>query len=64
MPNKYFEMEDVGVEGAWPVAKELIKHRELERLDRMEADAESALEHIRELRREYINQHNLNKGKP
>lgn len=37
-------------------------HYELERLDRMEADAEAALAHIREIRREYINQHDLNKG--
>ena len=39
------------------------EHYELERLNRMEADAEAALTHIREMRREYINRNNLNKTK-
>lgn len=37
------------------------EHYELERLNRMEADAEAALTHIREMRREYINRNNLNR---
>ena len=37
-------------------------HYELEWLDRMEVYAEAALVNIREMRREYINRHSLNKG--
>lgn len=39
------------------------EHYDLQQIDKMESELERSLEFVRELRRELINKHNLNKSK-